>query len=95
MVTGKERGMGKEAVGVWPVGATPLLSDQPNYFPASALPAAETLSLPAPHGERHGSSCGGGVQGNSQRPPGLWGTTQPLFPPTPPKGLLFGSSHVS
>lgn len=52
MVTGQKRGMRKEPLGVWPVGATPLLSDQPKYFPASALPAAETLSLPEPNGER-------------------------------------------
>lgn len=38
-------GLGREALGVWPVRASPLR-------PASFLPAAETLPLPPPSGER-------------------------------------------
>lgn len=65
-VTGQERGMGKEALGIWLVGATHLLSDHPQYFPASLLSAARDLPVsPTTWGKIQDTIVGGGLLDNS------------------------------
>lgn len=94
--TRPERGTGKEALGVWPVGATPLLSDQLHCFPAAFLPAAETLPLPpTTWGEMQDLIVRVGRLDSSQRPPGVWGTLYPLLPTGEGPPVWFPSLQLS